>query len=141
MQYLEAGIKYYVVHYHHSFAQIIEHLFNSIYNQSYYSSSCIEFEKYLRICFRIFCFISVLNLNKSVDFYYSWMFFKNNKDDGAVFVVVVTDVNLLCFIILRFKVFLGHKYTLESEEEQEGHHKTEKTHSFRKGETQDSVGQ
>lgn len=32
-------------------------------------------------------------------------------------------------------------HTLESEEEQESHHKTEKTHSFRKGETQDSVGE
>lgn len=29
--------------------------------------------------------------------------------------------------------------TLESEEQQEGHHKTEQTHSFRQGEPQDSV--
>lgn len=29
--------------------------------------------------------------------------------------------------------------TLESEEKQEGHHKTEKTHSFRQSETQNGV--
>uniref|UniRef100_A0A1B0AJW7 Uncharacterized protein n=1 Tax=Glossina pallidipes TaxID=7398 RepID=A0A1B0AJW7_GLOPL len=36
---------------------------------------------------------------------------------------------------------LRHVNTLESEEQQEGHHKTEQTHSFRKGETQDSIGE
>lgn len=30
---------------------------------------------------------------------------------------------------------------LEGEEQQEGHHKTEKTHGFRQGETQDGIGE
>jgi hypothetical protein len=34
---------------------------------------------------------------------------------------------------------LGKKHNLESKQQQKGHHKTEKTHSFRQGETQDGV--
>lgn len=37
-------------------------------------------------------------------------------------------------------VVLGIR-SLEGEEQQESHHKTEQTHGFRQGETQDSVGE
>lgn len=83
--------------------------------------------------FNVFCtflifyhsiFIFVLNLNKRVFIL-------------GCFLKTINGVADVTAITVVYK--LSMTYTLESEEQQEGHHKTEKTHSFRQGETQDSI--
>uniref|UniRef100_A0A1B0BHP1 Uncharacterized protein n=1 Tax=Glossina palpalis gambiensis TaxID=67801 RepID=A0A1B0BHP1_9MUSC len=64
---------------------------------------------------------------------------------------ISTEVSTVCFYDTSLQdreafhpshmFALRHINTLESEEQQEGHHKTEQTHSFRKGETQNSIGE
>lgn len=70
------------------------------------------------------------------DFLFFLLILKTTKiRDGILFLFVLIFLFKNCFYNLGMLLL----NTLESEEKQEGHHKTEKTHSFRQSETQNGV--
>jgi len=77
-------------------------------------------------------FFFLISLVVVVGFFTWWTF--NLKLINSSFKLWRTGCCCVCVGVRRQK-----KDNLESEQEQESHHKTEKSHSFRQGETQDGI--